>query len=111
MTNNTNQSRKPYDPAPYASLRASDTPRYEPAATKDADLLSEGERLRALREALWSAFESAPSSALPNVLIDLTMAYTSSLRLQLSMKGWSTRQASPKARVAPAARATASDKT
>lgn len=110
MSSNPNQARKPFDAAPYASLRTSDAPQHEPAASADAELLSEGERLRALREALWSAFQSAPSSALPNVLIDLSMAYTSSLRLQLSMKGWSTRQSAPKAKVAAAARATAPDK-
>jgi len=110
MTSTPNQTRKPYDGAPYASLRFADAPRSDVPTNVDSDLQTEGERLRAMRDALWSAFEASPSAGLPNVLIDLTMAYTNSLRLQLSMKGWTMRRAATKTKVMAATRGAAPDK-
>lgn len=118
MTSNPNPARKPYDAAPYASLRSSDVPRGDqqaspPGATPNTaqDFQSEAERLRALREALWAAFDAGPAAGLPNVLIDLTMAYTSSLRLQLNLRALSTRQSAPKAKIAAQARTNPSENT
>ncbi|RTL65405.1 MAG: hypothetical protein EKK41_20185 [Hyphomicrobiales bacterium] len=103
MSSNPDQARKPYDATTYASLRSADAARAEQkAGISDApasvtnEFLSEAERLRALREALWVAFDAGPAAGLPNVLIDLTMAYTSSLRLQLSLKALTHRQAGAK---------------
>lgn len=104
MTGTPNQTRKPFDAQTYAALRSSDAARSEPPTNADADLVTESERLGALRDALWSAFEASPSAELPNVLIDLTIAYTNSLRLQLSMKGWNRRETATKAKVLAATR-------
>ncbi|MFX8809260.1 hypothetical protein ABTM66_19415, partial [Acinetobacter baumannii] len=74
MTSSPNQARKPYDATTYAPLRSPDAPRSEPTPIAENEFQSEGERLRALREALWAAFDAGPAAGLPNVLIDLTMA-------------------------------------
>lgn len=107
MTGDPSQARKPYEHAPYASLRAPERAsqgQSDPlGSTHEAaanEMQSEAERLRALREALWAAFDAGPAAGLPNVLIDLTMAYTSSLRLQLSLKALSTRGPAAKSRAA-----------
>lgn len=108
MTGTPSATRKPYDPAPYASLRSTDSngsaPRQpaDPIAGKDgssSDFNAEAERLKALREALWAAFEAGPEAGLPNTLIDLTMAYTGSLRLQLNLRAVASRQRSAKPKV------------
>lgn len=102
MTGNPSQTR---NTAPYASLRAADAS--EPNAsgtTAEAaagELTSEGNKLKALREALWAAFEAGPSAGLPNTLIDLTMAYTGALRLQLNLKALAARHSAPRARPSP----------
>ena len=105
MTGHSSAPRKPYDPAPYASLRTAESdgggPRQHPPgsdvkATPASDFNSESERLMALREALWVAFEAGPDAGLPNILIDLTMAYTGSLRLQLSLRAIASRQTTRK---------------
>lgn len=110
MTSNSNHFRKPAEASTYAPLHASTAPRHHLAPSADNEILSEGERLRALREALWSAFEAGPAAGLPNVLIDLTMAYTSSLRLQLNLKALSTRSTLPRAKVTPGMRSNPPDK-
>ena len=101
MTGTPSATRKPYDPAPYASLRSTDGNGTAPRQAADTvggkegvsgDFTAEGERLKALREALWAAFEAGPEAGLPNTLIDLTMAYTGSLRLQLNLRAIASRQ-------------------
>ena len=105
MTGNSSQQRKPYDTTPYASLRGVDAFANEPkpasaderaksAAVSEFD--AEAEKLKRLRAALWAAFEAGPEAGLPNTLIDLTIAYTNALRLQLNLKSVSSRQAQPK---------------
>lgn len=95
MTSNTSQHRKPYEAAPYASLRTgqgADAKAPNDRSPEASELASEGTKLKALREALWAAFEAGPEAGLPNTLIDLTMAYTGALRLQLNLKALMTRQ-------------------
>lgn len=106
MTGQPPHMHKPHDATPYASLRQSDAgvgakqasasePRSHDAAN---DFAAEAEKLKQLREALWAAFEAGPAAGLPNTLIDLTMAYTNALRLQLNLKSVAVRQLSPKQR-------------
>lgn len=95
MTSNSSQQRKPYDGAPYASLRNGQGPDAKVPNDRNpeaSELAAEGTKLKALREALWAAFEAGPDAGLPNTLIDLTMAYTGALRLQLNLKALMTRQ-------------------
>lgn len=112
MTGNSSASSKAYDPAPYASLRSGAGTGTSPSESANAvpaketavsDFASEAERLKALREALWTAFEAGPEAGLPNTLIDLTMAYTGSLRLQLNLKAlcMGKRKVAPASRPAP----------
>lgn len=107
MTDNSFQTRKPYDAAPYASLRTATggAPKAAepPADVPPNDIAAEGDKLRALREALWAAFEAGPAAGLPNTLIDLTMAYTSALRLQLNLRALTARSPSmkPKSTTSP----------
>lgn len=119
MTGTPSATRKPYDPAPYASLRSADSngaAARQPAdasAGKDGpsgDFNAEAERLKALREALWAAFEAGPEAGLPNTLIDLTMAYTGSLRLQLNLRAIASRQHSAKPKVSAHPRPTPTEK-
>ena len=100
MTGNSSQNRKPYDTTPYASLRGADSVEDAPKATKPDDrakdmaaqeFAAEVDKLKALREALWAAFEAGPAAGLPNTLIDLTIAYTNALRLQLNLRSVATR--------------------
>lgn len=109
MTGNSSHTRKPYDPTPYSALRGSDGATLDPNAstrlgsaseTVTNDFDSEAEKLRQLREALWAAFEAGPSAGLPNTLIDLTMAYTGALRLQLNLKSISARLLTPQHKTA-----------
>ena len=58
-------------------------------------LTVEAAKLQSLRSALWDAFEAGPDGGLPNTLIDLTIAYTNALRLQLNLKSMASRQAVP----------------
>ena len=101
MTGNSSQQRKPYDTTPYASLRGADAGDDAPKAARPDErardmaaneFAAEAEKLKALREALWAAFEAGPAAGLPNTLIDLTIAYTNALRLQLNLRSVSTRQ-------------------
>ena len=124
MTGQPSQQRKPPDwpngTAPYSSLRgteagasegkpASINERSKDAATNDFD--AEAEKLKALREALWAAFEAGPAAGLPNSLIDLTMAYTGALRLQLNLRAVSVRQVKPLTRETPLQKSDAAAKT
>ena len=101
MTGNSSQQRKPYDTTPYASLRSSHPVGDAQQAAKPdeqardmaaQEFAAEADKLKALREALWAAFEAGPAAGLPNTLIDLTIAYTNALRLQLNLRSVSARQ-------------------
>ena len=118
MTGNSSQQRKPYDPTPYASLRSADALKDEPKVANSDDsakvaaaneFAAEAEKLKLLREALWAAFEAGPEAGLPNTLIDLTIAYTNALRLQLNLRSVSARQA--QSRPTPVQRSDATAKT
>ena len=99
--------RKSLEPTPYAaltSLRPS-SDAIEPIAAHVAPVIApepvdryaaEREQLAQLRAALWAAFEAGPG-AVPSSLVDLTMAYTSALRLELNLMAWPR---APVARVA-----------
>lgn len=87
--------RKPYETSPYASLQTSDDAvaseqkvATRTAAVVDPWLVKEAEKLAQLRAALWSAFMAAPETGLPTDLIDLTIAYTNALRLELTLMGF-----------------------
>lgn len=101
MTGNSSQQRKPYDTTPYATLRGSDAAPGEPKppspderkkTAAESEFDAETDKLRQLRAALWAAFEAGPEAGLPNTLIDLTIAYTNALRLQLNLRSVSARQ-------------------
>ena len=79
MTGHPSQTRKPYDAAPYASLR-------QVEATAAA---AKGDPAAAASPA---ADFNSEAAGLPNTLIDLTMAYTNALRLQLNLKSIAARQ-------------------
>ena len=123
MTGQPSQQRKPPDwpnGTPYSSLRGSDagTPDARSASnderSQDAaatEFEAEASKLKALREALWAAFEAGPVAGLPNTLIDLTMAYTGALRLQLNLRSVSARQVKPQMRATPTPRSDANAKT
>ena len=48
-------------------------------------LLEESRKLQQLKDALWDAFLASGSTSIPLPLIDLTFAYTGTLKLQLSL--------------------------
>jgi hypothetical protein len=82
---------------PYASLRSApdadatkargDTPANGPP-TPDY-LTEEADRLESFKQALFAAFMAAPKNGIPTALVDLAATYTSALRLQLTLKGYS----------------------
>ena len=96
MTGPPPPSRKPYEP-PYAALRVADTAspdKVEPQPASAAHDMPpadgfgrEAEKLEQLRAALWAAFEAGPAAGIPATLIDLTIAYTNALRLELNLLG------------------------
>lgn len=51
-----------------------------------AHLAAETERLAALKGALWASFQAAPMSPVRAPIVDLTMAYTDALRLELKLR-------------------------
>jgi hypothetical protein len=60
-------------------------------ATAEPDhLASEADKLENLKQALYEAFIAAPKSGIPTALVDLAAAYTSVLRLQMSLRAYST---------------------
>ena len=63
---------------------ASRTPGTVDAET--AHLAAETERLGALKGALWASFQAAPMSPVRAPIVDLTMAYTDALRLELKLR-------------------------
>ena len=62
-----------------------------PIAPAEPDYLAaEADRLENLKQALYAAFEAAPKAGIPTALVDLAATYTSALRLQLTLRGYST---------------------
>lgn len=55
-----------------------------------AYLVDETRKLESLKEALFEAFLAAPSSGIPTALVDLAATYTSALRLQLTLMGYTS---------------------
>jgi hypothetical protein len=95
MSIQTSDQRQP--PPNYTSLRAS----VDPAATRHheqghtqpqpvdtAYLTAETRKLESLKEALFEAFLAAPAAGIPTALVDLAATYTSALRLQLTLMGY-----------------------
>jgi hypothetical protein len=82
---------------PYASLRpateadAGKARGDQPAtgATAPDYLAEEADRLESFKAALFAAFLAAPKSGIPTALVDLAATYTSALRLQLTLRGYS----------------------
>ncbi len=75
--------------APYATLNGS--AEREPVESVQPDpetnrLSSETERLAALKGALWASFQAEPASVERPPIVDVTMAYTDALRLELRLR-------------------------
>lgn len=93
------QNRKPYEPVSYAALKSSDAAaepvaKTQPLAVRDGGdnesaiyFAAEAGKLAQLRAALWAAFEAAPAACIPPALIELTVAYTTALQLELNLMG------------------------
>jgi hypothetical protein len=84
---------------PYASLRsatdgeAAKARNDAPVQTAPAEpdyLTVEADKLEGFKQALYAAFIAAPKSGIPTALVDLAATYTSALRLQLTLRGFST---------------------
>lgn len=83
---------------PYATLRSTtdgeavkarnDAPMQTGPAEPDY-LTAEADKLEGFKQALYAAFIAAPKSGIPTALVDLAATYTSTLRLQLSLRGYS----------------------
>ena len=52
--------------------------------------VGEADKLENLKQALYAAFVAAPKAGIPTALVDLAATYTSALRLQMSLRGYST---------------------
>jgi hypothetical protein len=84
-------AQQPRPPPTYASLNGS-TSRSEPATEaapvdpETSRLASETERLGALKGALWASFQADPTSAVRAPIVDVTVAYTDALRLELKLR-------------------------
>jgi hypothetical protein len=85
--------------ASYAAMHAAPdkhaakVPTAVPAQTAAAEpdhLGAEADKLENLKQALYEAFIAAPKSGIPTALVDLAAAYTSVLRLQMSLRAYST---------------------
>lgn len=63
-----------------------------------AHLAAETERLGALKGALWASFQAAPMSPVRAPIVDLTMAYTDALRLELKLRAAGKEQRSAAAK-------------
>ena len=71
-----------------ASVRGAAPAQAAPAAP--TTLTAEAEKLENLKQALYAAFEAAPQDGIPTALVDLVAAYTSALRLQMSLRSSSS---------------------
>ena len=61
-----------------------------PGAAEPDYLAIEADKLETLKQALYAAFMAAPKAGIPTALVDLAAAYTSALRLQMSLRAYST---------------------
>ena len=77
-------------PAPTAA-----TPRPD---DETALLAAETERLGSLKGALWASFQAAPMSPIRAPIVDLTIAYTDALRLELKLRAAGKEQRSAAAK-------------
>ena len=91
------EDRQPAN-TPYAALHAApdkDAAKAHPGAPAPSArvepdyLASEADRLEELKQALFTAFVAAPKAGIPTALVDLAAAYTSALRLQMALRGYS----------------------
>jgi hypothetical protein len=97
MSETSAEHRQPN--TPYAALHAAsdkdaararaDAPA-QGAPTEPDYLNLEAEKLESLKQALYAAFMAAPKAGIPTALVDLAATYTSALRLQMSLRGFST---------------------
>lgn len=71
-----------------ASRAGHPAPGNAPAADPNY-LAAEADKLESFKQALYAAFIAAPISGIPTALVDLAATYTSALRLQLSLRGYS----------------------
>lgn len=102
----TSQSPKtgPAPASPYSALNGARdgpsgaTPEAAPANPEIAQLATESERLGSLRQALYASFQAAPMSPVRAPIVDLTMAYTDALRLELKLRASAREQRSAAAR-------------
>lgn len=93
MTETTSEQRS----TPYAALRAApegDQARVSGAPSHggppEPDYLAiEADKLESFKQALYAAFVAAPKAGIPTALVDLAATYTSALRLQLTLRGYS----------------------
>lgn len=69
-----------------------------PADAETTHLAAETERLGALKGALWASFQAAPMSPVRAPIVDLTMAYTDALRLELKLRASAKEQRSAAAK-------------
>lgn len=89
-------------PSPYAALNGARTGASANATPADAEaarLVAETERLATLKRALWESFQVAPQSPIRAPIVDLTMAYTDALRLELKLRASAKEQCSAAAKV------------
>ena len=93
----TNADHRPPN-TPYAALHAATdkdaaargTAPAHTAASEPDYLSVEADKLENLKQALYAAFVAAPKAGIPTALVDLAATYTSALRLQMSLRGYST---------------------
>lgn len=79
--------------SPYSALGAAPETRQEEVKRVGAEveaeaalLLAETERLAVLKKAMWESFMAAPLSPVRAPVIDIVMAYTDALRLELKLR-------------------------
>ena len=91
----TNSAHRQPPSTPYAALHGTADKEVKqrsdgPIQTAEPDYLTiEADRLENLKQALFAAFLAAPKAGIPTALVDLAATYTSALRLQMSLKGYS----------------------
>lgn len=96
----------PAPASPYTALHGAHAGQSDGVAARapvagDAEsshLAAETERLGALKGALWASFQAAPMSPVRAPIVDLTMAYTDALRLELKLRAAGKEQRSAAAK-------------
>ena len=94
MAETNSQHRQPQYAALHAApdKDAAKVPGDAPAQSASVEsnyLAIEADRLENLKLALYAAFVDAPKTGIPTALVDLAATYTSALRLQMSLRGYS----------------------